>query len=144
LNHSKTYRAIAVFLTFLILFSSLSYKIEKHICEGEVLTSFFDVAENLCDVETASCHSDSKTNCCTVSEEEANCCWNTSEFIRGINLEQQAQTEQKLSVAPILFLFSDFFTTKLQSLQALPQKFLFIKYSPKLPDLGILFQVFRI
>lgn len=145
MKQSFTYKAISVFLTFLVLFSSTSYSIEKHICEGEVHTSFFEDAENLCAIETATCHAtDSKTNCCASELEESDCCLNTSEFIKGIVHEQQAQIEQKISIAPIIVLFSSYFSTRIQLLQTTFQKHIFIKYPPKFLDLGILFQVFII
>lgn len=132
-------------MTFLILFSSVSYSIEKHICEGEIHTSLFNDAESLCRVETASCHTESlESTCCSANQEESNCCLNTSEFIKGISLDQQAQTVQKVRLFPVIFLLSDFFTLSIKSFQTTFIKFNHVKQPPKLLDLGILFQVFRI
>jgi len=107
-------------------------------------TSFFDEAESLCNTETASCHSESlESTCCSAKQKDSNCCLNTSEFIKGISLEQQAQAIQKVRVFSIL-LFSEFFTSYFGSYQTSFFKHKLIKQAPRLLDLGILFQVFRI
>lgn len=145
MKQSLTYKITAVFLSALVLFSSLSFSIEKHFCEGEMQSSFFDNATDLCDMQTHECHSvEVVESCCNSSVEETDCCIDTSEFIEGISIEQQAETEQNLSLQPVIFLISDFFTTNTGIEQKDISFFFLLKPLLKSIDIGLLFQVFRI
>jgi len=122
----------------------MSFNIEKHICEGEIITSIFKKGEDLCIMQTTDCHNDISSSCCSEKVEKSNCCMDTSEFIKGITIEQQAQTEQSISLQPVLFLLSDFF-----SLNLLIEKHVFSQILSSRPvlksiDIGLFFQVFRI
>ena len=69
---------------------------------------------------------------------------NTSELIEGISLEQEALAKQKIILAPIIFLFSDYFISKSQLFKETYLKGLVIKLPPKLLDIQIIFQIFLI
>jgi len=143
---SITYRISAVFLSALVLFSSLSFSIEKHFCEGEIQSSFFDNAADLCSMQAHECHSDEAINSCcsTSSVEKTNCCIDTSEFIQGITIEVQTQTNQTTSLQLVVFLISDFFNTNLLLKKDIVFPHFSLKLLLKSIDIGLLFQVFKI
>lgn len=145
MKQSLTYKVTAVFLSVLVLFSSLSFSIEKHFCEGEMQSSFFDNAADLCDMQAHECNSvEVAEPCCNSSIEKTDCCIDTSEFIEGISIEQRAQIEQNLSLHPIIFLISDFFTTNTGTEKEIISFYFLLKPILKSIDIGLLFQVFRI
>lgn len=128
----------------LVVFSSLSFSIEKHICEGEIIASFFKKGADLCVMQTPDCHNEITTSCCSEEIEKSNCCMDTSEFIRGITIEQRAQTEQSISLQPVLFLLSDFFYLNLIIQKPVFSQILSFRPVLKSIDIGLLCQVFRI
>lgn len=145
MKKSLTYKIAAIFLSVLVLFSSLSFSIEKHFCEGETSISIFNDAQDLCEMQSHECHiNNSQSSTCHSSIEKTNCCVDTSEFIQGITIEQQAQATQRLSFQPVIFLTSTFFSTSLLPIENIITPF-FLKHSLlKSIDIGLLFQVFRI
>ncbi len=145
MKQSLTYKISAIFLSVLVLFSSLSFSIEKHFCEGETSISFFNDAQDLCEMQSHECHiADSQSSPCHSNIEKTNCCIDTSEFIQGITIEQQAQATQRLGFQPVIFLTSIFFSTNLVYIENVTTAF-FLKYSLlKSIDIGLIFQVFRI
>ncbi len=145
MKHTISYKILSSLLAVLVIFSSLSFSIEKHFCEGEINSSLFYNAEELCVMESSECHKEgAKTTCCSSNIAASDCCINTSEFIKGIDIEQQAQTEQIIGLYPVFFLISDHFS----NLSILKTIRLFrvelIIPPPKIPDFRVLFQVFRI
>lgn len=145
MKHSITYKITAVVLASLVLFSSLSFSVEKHFCEGEMRSSFFKEAVELCDMQSTGCHSDeATTTCCSVSIEPSDCCIDSSEFIEGISIEERARSEQRINLQPIVILISTFF---IENRLCKENWFSAFRYniSPLLSfDIGVLFQVFRI
>lgn len=145
MKYSSTYKIAAVFLSLLVLFSSLSFSIEKHFCEGETNISIFSEAKDLCEMESHNCHAEELvSSCCNSSLEKTNCCIDSSEFIQGINIEHHAIHKQTIKYQPVVFLTSLFTTTNLiLEKTSIPRSF---SYKPLLKsiDIGLLFQVFRI
>ncbi len=142
MNYTKTYRFTAVFLALLVLFSSLSYTIEKHFCHEETFTSLFGDAANHCDDKADTCHP--SESCCTnVVEENAKCCSDTSKYIPGIKVEQLAQKEFKIKHIDIIscVTYSNFIT-RIKDLKTLPPT----HYQPPkaILNFSIVFQIFRI
>ncbi len=145
MKHSITYKITAVVLALLVLFSSLSYSIEKHFCEGEMSSSIFKKGAELCALQSSDCHKDeSEITCCNVAIEASNCCMDSSEYIKGIDIEERARTEQRIHLQPIVVLFSSFFVKDQTENN---RSFSIIHRTPPLLlsiDIGVLFQVFRI
>lgn len=144
MKYSIPYKIISVLLATLVVFSSLSFNIEKHICEGEIITSFFKKGEELCVMQTPDCHNDISSSCCNEKVENSNCCMDSSEFIQGISIEVQTSSEQKISLQPVLILISTFFSTNFLFKDKIISSFLLQKSILKSIDIGLLFQVFRI
>lgn len=145
MKYSITYKITAIFLSSLVLFSSLSFSVEKHFCEGEMRSSFFKDAVELCDMQSTGCHSDEATaTCCSVSIEPSDCCVDTSEFIEGISIEERARSEQRISLQPVVVLVSTFI---LENLYIVKNRYAVLHASTSLlisVDIGVLFQVFII
>ena len=140
MKYSLSYKLIAITLTFLVLFSSLSYSIEKHFCEGEIHTSLFLEAEALCSMhDDEYVHTDYGNVCCT---EESNCCTSSTVYVSGISISQQAQPELKISLFPVLVWVINYYNTISWSENTFPIQI--IPTPPKIPDLRILYQVFII
>ena len=145
MRYSIPYKITAIILASLVLFSSLSFSVEKHSCEGEMKSSFFKKANELCTMQSQGCHADKTTStCCSSIVENSNCCMDSSEFIQGISIEVQASTEQKISLQPVLILISTFFSTNFLFEDKIFSSFLFQKSILKSIDIGLIFQVFRI
>jgi len=144
-KYSITYKITAIFLSTLVLFSSLSFSVEKHFCEGEMRSSFFKKGEELCAIQSPKCHRDEITaTCCGVSSEQTDCCIDTSEFIQGISIDERARSEQRINLQPVVVLISTFF---IENRLCVENWFsdLHNNISPLLSiDIGVLFQVFRI
>jgi hypothetical protein len=141
---SITYRVSAVLLSLLVVFSTLSFKVEKHICKGDVYTSFFDNAEVLCNMDSHACHTEEEpTESCTLSHGEEGCCINIYEVIEGLNIEQPALEELRVAASFFAVVFSSHFSISLYT----PFSAGFLEPNTSslfFSDLGILFQVFRI
>lgn len=145
MKHSLTYKLAAVFLSLLVVFSSLSFSIEKHFCEGESTITIFSDAKDLCEMESHDCHvNEIISSCCNTSLEKANCCIATSEFIEGITLEQQAQSRQVFKYQPIVFLTSLFITSNHILEKTSKASNFNSKPLLKSIDIGLILQVFRI
>ncbi len=145
MKYSITYRITAVLLASLVLFSSLSFSVEKHFCEGEMSSSFFKEAVEMCEMQSPECHSmESATSCCSTANEDANCCIDSSEFIEGISIEERGRSEQRITPRPIVVLISTFFEKNLLTKST---NFLVFRNTTTVLmslDIGLLFQVFRI
>lgn len=144
MKYSIPYKITSILLATLVVFSSLSFNIEKHACEGEVITSLFKKGEELCALQTPDCHNDVSSSCCSEKVESTNCCMDSSEFIQGISIEVQTSSEQKISLQPVLILISTFFYSNFLFEDKVISSFLLQKSILKSIDIGLLFQVFRI
>lgn len=81
-------KILAIIIAFIVIFSSLSFTVEKHICMDEVTDiSFFTEADS-CGMQGDECEQDTseKTN----SFNEKDCCNTVDELIPGNQIEQPA------------------------------------------------------
>jgi len=81
------HKILASFLALVVLFSSLSFTVNQHLCHGKVVsTSYFTKAKS-CGMNIGFCKNDNS------SESHLNrtsCCKDITEFIQGNDTEQQA------------------------------------------------------
>ena len=136
------YKIIAVIIALVVLFSSLSFTVEKHVCMGEVTnTSFFKHAD--------SCGMIMEEQDCTMDDfsghkmEKEKCCDNIQEIIPGNQNEQQAldtfEIGQLQFVMAYAYTYLNLFENKEQT-NAFPY------YLPPLvdKDIQVLYQTFLI
>lgn len=142
MKYTFSYKLSAILLALLVLFSSLSYSIEKHFCEGEVHASLFFEAEDLCTMHDTSSHDSHHDTCCSSEFENDSCCSSSTEYITGLSITQQAQPELKVSLFPIFLLISNYFISNPCTTKTSVQEIITIP--PKIPDLRVLHQVFII
>lgn len=136
------HKIISFSLAFIVLFTSFSFTINKHICGGEVANTTLFISADNCGMDMQICKNDVLNKQATIDKEP--CCNDISELIQGNNNNQQAQTFQ-LDIPPMEFLtaFVVTFITKFQEVNATS---LFVMYKPPLvyTNIQTLFQVFRI
>ncbi|MDF1518432.1 MAG: hypothetical protein P1P79_10850, partial [Lutibacter sp.] len=101
---------IAVFLlAALVLFSSVSFTVEKHLCGGQVFSeSFFGNAEK-CGMDDGLCKADNNN----LSVSKKSCCEDEIQFINGsifkkeptvkLNNKQQQDLAVFVLIEPVLF-----------------------------------------
>jgi hypothetical protein len=81
------HKILALILALAVLFSTLSFTVEKHVCMGEVTdVSYFDTVES-CGMETTECGDDLDGQ---EQVKRTNCCDTLQELIPGDPVEQQA------------------------------------------------------
>ncbi len=81
------HRILAFILSLIVLFSTLSFSVEKHICMGEVTdVSYFNNVKSCGMIEDECKNEDFKYN----SINKVNCCDNIHELIQGNQTQQQA------------------------------------------------------
>lgn len=92
----------AIFLTVIMLFSTLSFTIQKHICMGEITdVSFFKEADN-CGMMVENCENNDLINS---NIQKENCCDNSQELILGNDKEQQIVKSLELNEAKFVVAF---------------------------------------
>ena len=131
---------IAVFfLTALLLFSSVSFTVEKHFCGGQIFSeSFFGKAEK-CGMDDDLC----KTENSNPSVSKKSCCKDEIQFINGSVFEKAPvikldNSQQKFSVFNLID--ADLFSQK----ENRPTHFKKYFPPPNTHNFNILYQVFRI
>lgn len=93
------YKISSILIALLVLFSSFSFTVNKHICGGEVVdVSYFTKADS-CGMDSPVCENNTSTRQKVRKEP---CCDNHSEIIQGNDNIQQAQSS--LKVPQIYFL----------------------------------------
>ena len=134
------HKILAVIIALVILFSTLSFTVEKHVCMGEVTdVSYFTESES-CGMTTEECDldEDSETHI-----KKDNCCDNVVELIPGIQNEQQAidgfEFKQIQFIIAYSYSYLNLFETNREFIP-------FIDYSPPLvdKDIKVLYQNFLI
>ena len=89
-------KIFAFFLAAVMLFSTLSYTVQKHICMGEITdVSYFMEADN-CGMEVEKCVNNDLSN--SIIHQE-NCCDNIQELIPGNDNEQQIVNSLEINKA---------------------------------------------
>ncbi len=92
-------KILAIFLAAVMLFSTLSFAVQQHICMGEVTdVSFFNETVG-CEMTVQKCeeNDDSKTKF-----HKENCCDNTLELISGSDFEQQVVKSLEFNHAKVV------------------------------------------
>lgn len=134
------HKILALILALVILFSTLSFTVEKHICLGEVTdVSYFTKADNCgmisedCDLVIPSERKIQKENCCN----------DTHELIPGNQYEQPAL--KKVEINQVAFIFTFVYTYN-SFFEQKSDKNYFCYYSPPLVDrdIPVLYQTFLI
>ena len=97
------HKILSVFLAFTVLFSTLSFSVDKHICMGEVTnTSYFTEADS-CGMEVDVCNSD---NALQHNIKKEKCCDSVYELISGNQVEQQALLTLEIEKAQFILAFA--------------------------------------
>ena len=76
-------------LALIVLFSSFSFTVNKHICGGEIASASLFLATDDCGMQMATCENKQAENQDDKLHKEP-CCKDVSEYINGNNLQQQA------------------------------------------------------
>lgn len=98
------HKFLALILAFIVLFTSFSFTVEKHICMGEVAdVSYFGEADS-CDMvmEEEECVMD--TSCDSMEQEQ--CCNDIQVLIQGNQNEQQAIAGFELNQLQFVFAYA--------------------------------------
>ncbi|MEN8124478.1 MAG: hypothetical protein ABFR32_05050 [Bacteroidota bacterium] len=94
------HKILAFILALVVLFSTFSFTVEKHVCMGEVTdVSYFTKVDSCGMIEDDCKLNDAKHT----SFEKENCCDDIQELIPGNQNEQQAI--QSLELPPLQFIF---------------------------------------
>ena len=129
-------------LALIVLLSSFSFIINKHICGGEVANVTFFINADNCGMEMQVCKNDTSKQ--ETSFQKEPCCKDVSELIRGNENNQQAK-EFKLNAKKIEFLtlFPYLFINKFKETTSISK---YVTYKPPLvfKNIQSLFQVVRI
>ena len=135
-------KILALILAFIVLFTSFSFTVEKHVCMGEVTdVSYFTDAD--------SCGMEMEEEDCTMDKnneehmQQEKCCVNVQELIPGNQNEQQAINSLELDQVPFILAFTYTFLN-LYEVKEDPKPF--IASSPPIvdKDFQILYQSFLI
>ena len=135
------HKILALILALAVLFSTLSFTVEKHVCMGEVTdVSYFDKVES-CGMEKTECD-DTESDHDLAKRQ--NCCDTLQELIPGDPAEQQAI--QGLEIQDFDYIVS-YISTYLSEYEPLEEVNL-IEYGPDPPlverDIQALYQTFLI
>jgi hypothetical protein len=133
-------KIFAFFLAIVVLFSSFSYTIEKHICMGEVTdVSFFEASEG-CGMKTEDII---ETQTFEVVIKKEKCCQTLHELIPGNQNEQKAIDGVDIDQFQFVFAYAYTYLNLFEENIELPA---FHYDPPPLPDedLHVLYQTFLI
>ncbi len=129
-------------LALIVLFSSFSFTVNKHLCGGEIANTTFFLSADNCGMDMQVCENSISKKQTSIDKEP--CCENTSELIQGNDNNQQAQQFQ-LDIPQMEFLtvFVYTFISKFQETTSVSS---FVMYKPPLvyKNIQTYFQVFRI
>tara|TARA_R110001583_G_scaffold39260_9_gene126000 strand:+ start:3174 stop:3587 length:414 start_codon:yes stop_codon:yes gene_type:complete len=132
------YKIAAFFLALVVLFSSVYFTVDKHLCEGHIFSkSFFGKATD-CGMKDVS---STTTNTALTSYSKKSCCTNEKSIVNGSKFKKERNL--KLNNVNLLspFLISFYFPfLKLNKRPILKASFLI----PFTTNYTILYQVFRI
>ena len=135
-------KILALILAFIVLFTSFSFTVEKHVCMGEVTdVSYFTDAD--------SCGMEMKDEECTMDKnneehmQQEKCCVNVQELIPGNQNEQQAINSFEIDQLQFILAYT---YTYLNLFKSQERPAAFVYYSPPLvdKDIQILYQSFLI
>lgn len=134
------HKILSVFLAVIVLFSTLSFSIEKHICMGKITDTSFFTEVSSCEMMVVECDTDDFSG---NNIQKKSCCDNIQELIPGNQNEQQALQSFKIDQAQ--FVVAYFYTYQNlfeERKDIIPFKY----YSPPLvdKDINVLYQTFLI
>jgi len=134
------HKILSVILAFTVLFSSISFTVEKHVCMGEVMDFAYFVDVESCGMSVEDCEigSDSK-----LKMQKEKCCQDVQELIPGNQNEQQAIDSFEFDQVRFILAYSHSFLNLLEENRDLvPFKY----YTPPLvdKDINVLYQTFLI
>lgn len=138
-------KLMAIFLTLIVLFTTTSYSVEKHICGGEVFSvSLFGTAEN-CGMESDYFeYIESNETCNFNALPNESCCQDESLLIAGSTVQQDSGISFKTDKTYFLasYILS---TNQLIEINADTSE-QYKKYNHPLivKDISVLYEVFRI
>jgi len=136
------HKILSIFLAFTVLFSTLSFSVDKHVCMGEVTnTSYFSDAD--------SCGMIMESEDCTLENitydkvQKEKCCQDVQELIPGNQNEQQAMENFELNQVQFIIAFA---STYLNLFEENTDQINFKHYTPPLvdKDINVLYQTFLI
>jgi hypothetical protein len=134
------HKILAIIIALVVLFSSLSFTVEKHVCMGEITdVSYFNEADN-CGMTPEDCDME-KPSEPIINKEK--CCNDVHELVPGNQNEQQAL--KNLEIDQLQFILS-YTLSSLILLEEEKELNSFLVYSPPLvdKDVQVLYQTFLI
>jgi hypothetical protein len=134
------HKILSLTLAFTVLFSTLSFTVEKHICMGEVTDATYFMDLDSCGMIVEECE-------LAVDEQEKvqkeKCCQDIQELIPGNQNEQQAIENFELDQVQFILTFA---STYLDLFEENTDQVTFKYYTPPLvdKDIHVLYQTFLI
>jgi hypothetical protein len=97
----KLHQITAFSLALIVLVSSVSFTVNKHICGGKVANTTLFVSADNCGMDMAIC--ETKPASSKSSLEKEPCCKDVSEFVQGNDIPQQALQVTSLTKSDFVF-----------------------------------------
>ncbi len=116
----------SILLAFIVLFSSFSFTVHKHICGGEIADTSFFLEADSCGMEMDLCKNNSSQE---ENIKQEPCCNDHSEIIQGNHNNQQAQQALELPQAQFLAAFIVSYISLFDEVKNAPS---YNEYSPPL------------
>jgi hypothetical protein len=134
------HKILSLILAFTVLFSTISFTVEKHICMGEVTDATYFISVESCGMTVEDCEMaiDAQEK---VQKEK--CCQDIQELIPGNQNEQQAIDSFELDQVQFILAFA---STYLDLFEENTDQVTFKYYTPPLvgKDINVLYQTFLI
>lgn len=134
------HKILAVIIALVVLFSSLSFTVEKHVCMGDVTDISYFIEADTCGMAADECDVNDSLEAKIKKEK---CCNNIQELIPGNQNEQQAL--QSFEIEQVQFVLAYTFTY-LNLFEEKEQPIAFNYYPPPIvgKDIQVLYQTFLI
>jgi hypothetical protein len=140
----KLHKITSIFLALIVLFSSFSYTVNKHVCGDRVIDTTLFVSPDSCGMEMGVCDNKTQFSKNELSISEEDCCQNISVLVKGNDTNQQAQDyTPSLQQIEFVAVFVYSFILKTQNTTEL-FSFTLYKSPPVFIDIQSFFQIFRI
>jgi hypothetical protein len=97
-------------LALIVLISSVSFTVNKHICGGKVANTTLFVSADNCGMDMAVCEAKPVSNKSSLTKEP--CCKDVSEFVPGNDIPQQALQATSLTQSDLVFQLVNAYITK--------------------------------
>lgn len=134
------HKILAFIIALAVLFSTMSFAVEKHVCMGEVTdVSYFNQAKG-CEMNEEICEESFGAQ---TSVKKTKCCDTVHELIPGNQIEQHALSNLEIKNLNLLFTYIYNFVVKFEAVNFDTDN---IKPSPPLvhTDIQVLYQTFLI